>query len=58
MDIVITGASEGSRKAIRNFILTEAAPMIQDAESLRQPMLRSIEKITKVKIGTATAEVE
>lgn len=58
MKIVITGASEGSKKAIRNFILTEAAPMIQNAEILRQPMLRSIEKLTEVKIGTATAEVE
>ena len=56
MEIVITGASEGSKKAIRNLILTEAAHMFQNAESLRQPMLRSIEKLTEVKIGTAESE--
>lgn len=43
-------------KAIRNFILTEAAPMFQDAESLRQHMLRTIDKLTEVKIGTAEGE--
>lgn len=56
MEIVITGASEGSKKAIRNFILTEAAHVFQNPESLRQPMLRSIEKLTEVKIGTSTVE--
>ena len=56
MEIVITGASEGSKRTIRNLILTEAAPMFQDAEILRQHMLRTIEKITEVKIGTAKGE--
>lgn len=56
MEIVITGASEGSKRTIRNFILTEAAPMFQDAEILRQHMLRTLEKTAEVKIGTVEGE--